>query len=139
MTEPPIKFFLPMHPPRTTAQTQGRRAYKPEALKDAEQKLAAALSKHRPEKPFTVPVRQVTKWVWYTKDKRKWGQYKGTRPDEDNLQKLLKDVMQRGGFYKDDALVASAITEKFWGGVPGIFISLEVLPRNVHCPDSLSQ
>jgi Holliday junction resolvase RusA-like endonuclease len=131
-----MQFFLPMHPPRTTAQTQGRRAYKPAALKDAEAKLAAALAQHRPETPYTVPVRQITKWIWYTEDESKWGEYKGTAPDEDNLQKLLKDVMQKQGFYKNDALVASAVTEKFWGETPGIFIRVEPLPKvGGHCPD----
>lgn len=122
-----MQFFLPMHPPRTTAQTQGRRAYKPAALREAEAKLAAALAPHRPEVPFTVPVRLVVKWIWYSKDKRLWGAYKATRPDTDNLQKLLKDVMQRAGYFKDDALVASEVIEKFWGDQPGIFIKVEPL------------
>jgi Holliday junction resolvase RusA-like endonuclease len=131
-----MQFFLPMHPPRTTAQTQGRRAYKPAALKDAEAKLAAALAQHRPEAPFTVPVRLVVKWIWHTDKPARDGTYKATRPDTDNLQKLLKDVMQRAGYFKDDALVASEVVEKFWGETPGIFIRVEPLPRTgVHCPD----
>ena len=41
--------------------------------------------------------------------------------------KLLKDVMTDLGFWKDDAQVASEITEKFWSDVPGIFIKVENL------------
>ena len=51
-----------------------------------------------------------------------------TKPDTDNLQKLLKDVMTDLGFWKDDALVASEIVEKFWAERPGIFIYVETLP-----------
>ena len=55
------------------------------------------------------------------------GQYKTTRPDTDNLQKLLKDCMSDTGFWKDDALVASEIVEKFWAERPGIYIRVEEL------------
>ena len=33
--------------------------------------------------------------------------------------------MTKLGFWKDDALVASEVIEKFWSDVPGIFISIE--------------
>ena len=57
--------------------------------------------------------------------KYKDGEYKATRPDTDNLQKMLKDCMTKCGFWKDDALVVSEITEKFWAKTPGIFIRIE--------------
>ena len=44
-----------------------------------------------------------------------------------NLQKLLKDCMTVCGYWKDDALVASEIVEKFWADVPGIYIRIEEL------------
>ncbi len=44
------------------------------------------------------------------------------KPDTDNLQKLLKDVMTAVGFWQDDAQVASEIVEKFWAEIPGIYI-----------------
>ena len=55
------------------------------------------------------------------------GEYRTTRPDTDNLQKLLKDCMTAAGFWKDDALVASEIVEKFWADVPGIYVRIEEL------------
>ena len=48
----------------------------------------------------------VTKWC-FPKGKHSDGEYKATKPDTDNLQKMLKDVMTEVGFWKDDALVAS--------------------------------
>lgn len=35
--------------------------------------------------------------------------------------------MTAAGFWKDDALVASEIVEKFWAQRPGIYIKIEVL------------
>lgn len=55
------------------------------------------------------------------------GEYKLTRPDTDNLQKLLKDCMTDMGFWTDDSLVCSEIVEKFWADTPGIYVKIEVL------------
>ena len=52
-------------------------------------------------------------------------EYRTTKPDTDNLQKLLKDCMTDVGFWKDDAQVASEICEKFWAEIPGIWIRVE--------------
>jgi Holliday junction resolvase RusA-like endonuclease len=55
------------------------------------------------------------------------GAYRITKPDTDNLQKLLKDCMTKVGFWTDDCLVASEIVEKFWAEIPGIWIRIEEL------------
>ena len=41
------------------------------------------------------------------------------------LQKLLKDCMTACGFWKDDALVAAEMAEKFWAEIPGIYVRIE--------------
>ena len=41
--------------------------------------------------------------------------------------KMLKDVMTNLKYWKDDSLVASEITEKFWADVPGIYVRIEEL------------
>ena len=38
---------------------------------------------------------------------------------------MLKDCMTGLGYWADDALVASEITEKFWSELPGIYIAIE--------------
>lgn len=122
-----LSFFLPMNPPRVTAQTQGRRKYKSPELKEARQKLTAHIAQHRPGRPLEGPVRLVVKWIWPTAKKALHGTYKATRPDTDNLQKMLKDVLQDCKYFADDAQVASEVVEKFWDKTPGIYIKLEEL------------
>lgn len=128
------EFFMPMIPPTVTAQEhevtvrKGKTVfYDPPELKDARAKLSAALAQHRPAEPYTVGVRLVVKWLFPIKGRHRNGEYKITRPDTDNLQKLLKDCMTKCGYWKDDALVASEICEKFWADVPGIWIHIEEL------------
>lgn len=129
-----ISFFLPMKPPTTTHQEKqvhvvnGKPVfYEPAELKAARAKLEAHLAKHKPDKKYTGPVRLGVKWCFPIKGKHKNGEYKTTKPDTDNLQKLLKDVMTDLGFWKDDAQVASEIIEKFWTDIPGIYIHISEL------------
>lgn len=128
-----LQFFLPMIPPTVTAQEHkvtirnGKPVfYDPPELKEARAKLTAHLAQHKPEKPYTCGVRLITSWC-FPGEGHADGEYRTTRPDTDNLQKLLKDCMTAVGFWKDDALVASELCEKFWAQVPGIFIKIEVL------------
>ena len=125
-------------PPTTTAQTReiGVRPngkpyfYKPDKLLQAEINLRNALAHFRPESPITnAPVRLTVKWLYPIANPKKHvdGEYKLTRPDTDNLQKLLKDVMTDLGFWADDSLVCSDIAEKFWADTPGIYIRIEVM------------
>ena len=128
-----IEFFLPMVPPTVTAQehkvtvVNGKpRFYDPPELKVARSKLTGALAYHRPDTPLSGPLRLVVKWC-FPASRHLDGQYKDTRPDTDNLQKLLKDCMTTCGYWRDDAQVASEISEKFWATVPGIYIKVEEL------------
>lgn len=128
-----IEFFMLMIPPTITAQehkvtvVNGKpRFYNPPELEDAKAKLLGNLMPHRPEQPIRCGVRLITKWIFPSGGHHKDGEYKLTRPDTDNLQKLLKDCMTQSGFWKDDALVASEICEKFWGDTSGIYI--QVIP-----------
>lgn len=130
-----IQFFMPMIPPTVTAQEHkvavrnGKpQFYDPPEVKDAKLKLVSALWKYKTyEHPLNSPVRLVVKWLFPITGSHKDGEYKFTRPDTDNLQKMLKDCMTKCGFWKDDALVVSEIIEKFWADNPGIFIRIEVL------------
>ena len=128
------EFFLHIIPPEKTHQQKkvtvvnGKPIfYEPPELKAVRQKLQAHLSKHVPEKKYTGAIRLITKWCFEVKGNHVNGEYKTSKPDTDNMVKLLKDVMTDLGYWTDDALVASEIIEKFWADIPGIFISIEVL------------
>ena len=139
-----IEFFLPMIPPTVTQQEHqvmvrnGKPVfYEPDHLKEARQKLMAHLGKYVPEEPLFGTIRLTTKWIWPLPEKKiqklkstglyDFAMYKTTKPDTDNIIKMLKDCMTRCGYWKDDALVASEITEKFLGMHPGIYIRIEEL------------
>jgi Holliday junction resolvase RusA-like endonuclease len=134
------EFFLPMKPPTVTHQEKdiavvmskkkGKHVpvvYDSTELKAARSKLLSNLGMYVPEKKYTGAIRMMTKWCFPITGKHHHGEYKTTKPDTDNLQKMLKDVMTELGFWTDDALVASEITEKFWAETPGIYIKIEEL------------
>lgn len=127
------EFFMPMIPPTVTHQEKqvavrnGKPVfYEPPKLKEARAKLTAYLMKHIPEQPYTSGIRLIVKWC-FPQGRHHNGEYKITKPDTDNLNKLLKDCMTHCGFWKDDALVASEICEKFWAETSGIYVKVESL------------
>lgn len=139
-----MEFFMPMIPPTVTQQEHqvavrnGKPVfYEPAELKEARAKLMAHLGKHAPAEKLSGAVRLTTKWIWplppsvmkkmTEQGEVDWATYKVTKPDTDNIIKMLKDCMTRCGFWRDDAQVASEITEKFLGMHPGIYVRIEVM------------
>lgn len=129
------EFFMPMkkvptvtHQEKQVHVVNGKPVfYEPDDLKAARAKLQAHLGQHVPKERYIGPVRLITKWCFPVLGKHQNGEYKTSKPDTDNLVKLLKDVMTELHFWKDDAQVASEITEKFWSDLPGIYVKVESL------------
>lgn len=126
-----IEFFMAMVPPSITHQMKGVAVkngkafmYNSVELNAARIKLKAYLSKHVPEKPLEGPVWLGVKWCFPIKSDHQDGEYKTSKPDTDNLEKMLKDIMQDLGFLKDDAQVVSEHVEKFWARIPGIYVMM---------------
>ena len=128
-----LEFFMPMIPPTCTHQEKKVRVvnkggkpvpvyYDPPEVKAAREKLEAYLGKHKPEAKMQGGVRLMVKWLFPCSGKHHDGEWRTSKPDTDNLQKLLKDCMTVVGFWQDDAQVCSEIAEKFWADVPGIYI-----------------
>lgn len=127
------EFFMPMDPPTVTHQEKkvtirnGRPVfYEPAELKAARQKLMAHLAQHKPETKYKQGLRLTVLWC-FPKGEHADKEYRTTRPDTDNLQKLLKDCMTAAGFWKDDCQVAIEHIEKIWARMPGIFIRIDEL------------
>ena len=137
-----IEFFMPMIPPTVTQQEHkvavnrksGRVVfYDPPELKAARSRFMDQVGRYAPEAPLDGALQLITKWIWPMDQERQemlsvvdldrfaW---KTTKPDTDNLIKLLKDCMTRTGFWKDDAQVASEVTEKFLANRPGIYVKI---------------
>lgn len=127
-----MKFFLEIDPPTVTAQEHkvvvryGKPMfYDTPKLKAARALFQGVLKLHSPEKKMQGPVSLSVVWYFRTKSHPE-GAYRVTRPDTDNLQKLLKDCMTAAGFWDDDAQVCVEHVEKFWSRKrPGIWIEAE--------------
>jgi Holliday junction resolvase RusA-like endonuclease len=130
-----MRFKLKMTPPTATAQQKGERVvggyihhYKKKNVAQAEAILRDALLPYVPEEPITdKPISMCTVWMFpYPKSAKRhepgWYRRKITRPDTDNLNKLLKDVMTDMGFWKDDALICTELIMKVYSDEPGILI-----------------
>ena len=144
-----MNFKLKMIPPTATAQQKGERVvngyihhYKKRNVAAAEAILRDALLPYVPEAPIACrpgglcvtwpcPYPIVFEAMWefpYPKSAKKhkpgFERWKITRPDTDNLNKMLKDVMTDMGFWVDDALISVEIIAKVYSDEPGIEITV---------------
>lgn len=132
-----MQLRLKMIPPTATAQQKGEcvRAgyihhYKKKNVAAAEAILRDALLPYVPAEPITGrAVFLSVSWLFpYPKSAKKhnpgWTRLKITRPDTDNLNKLLKDLMTDMGFWKDDALICSEDIRKRYSDEPGLIITI---------------
>jgi Holliday junction resolvase RusA-like endonuclease len=130
-----IEFFMPMVPPTVTAQQREIRVvkgkpvvYDTAEISAARAKLEGHLAPHAPAAPLDGPVRLIAKWCWPCEGTPHGdGEWRSTKPDVDNITKMLNDAMEKLGFFTNDSRVASGVTEKFWAAVPGIYVRIEEL------------
>ena len=84
------------------------------------------LIEHKPERKLRGPIKLFVVFYFNVKSPKKlWGTYKTTRPDTDNMIKLLKDVMTKQGFWEDDAQVADEHVIKRFAEEASIYIRIE--------------
>lgn len=125
-----MKFYVRMDEvPKTTAQqkkfsTKTKTFYKTSKIKQSEYLLARALSGRQPRKTYDTPIELSVTWLFPHTKKSKDGERKGTRPDLDNLQKLLQDIMCKLGYYKDDSLITDLKVKKRWHRHSGLIIEI---------------
>ena len=115
--------------PSATGQEKGYSTkthtyYEPAKVKEARAKLMAHLAPHRPEKPFSGPVKLTVRWCYPVSETHPESTWKTSRPDTDNLQKIFKDCMTKLRFWRDDAQVCSETIEKFYWSVPGVYVQI---------------
>ena len=129
-----MRFFLDINPPTATAQEKSVRIihgrpvfYEPANLKQAKALLMNSLAAYKPTEPMQGALELRTTWLFPVGKSHKGGEWRITRPDTVNLQKMLKDCMTRCGYWKDDAQVVREIVEKQWAEGPGIHIEVKQL------------
>lgn len=135
-----ISFFIPGEPPTVTAQQKGQnrktgKYYKPAELKAAEQKYMAYAYQARPEHPIKGAVHLIVSFGFSVTGKHYDREPKISKPDTDNMVKLLKDCLTRCRFWDDDAQVALETVGKYWRSTPGI--SVVVQPWEEHVKEVL--
>ena len=126
-----MDFYMNIIPPTATAQMKKVRVvngkpmfYEPEKVKAAKKLLIRGLIRHAPLEPMEGPLVLKVEWRFPKGKSHKDGEWRTTRPDTDNLQKLLKDCMTYCGFWKDDAQVVREEVEKLWADQPGLHITI---------------
>ena len=132
-----MRIFLLIDPPPVTAQeTQVAVVrnkpvfYKPEKLKEAKKEIIKHLMPFKPVKPYEGAIELHVVWLFPKGKRHKHNEWRITKPDTDNLEKLLKDCMTQVGFWKDDAQVVKEVVEKRWSDEPtGISIFIDTLPK----------
>lgn len=133
-----LEFFVPIKKIPTTTHQQKKVSvvkgkpvfYEPDELMKARVLLMAHLAPHAPKTPLTGPIHLTVKWLYPMTQKSVDGQYKTSKPDNDNQVKLLQDCMTELGFWKDDAHVASHLLQKFYSVRVGIYIQAYELNSN---------
>jgi Holliday junction resolvase RusA-like endonuclease len=135
---PFMELFIPCTPPKATSQQKGARIvgkhiqfYKKKNVAAAESDLLSMLRPFAPEVPISGPTQLVVIWTFpYRKSERKALVKAGvlipnnTRPDLDNLSKLLTDALVRLRFIEDDGQLYVVTLEKYWGPSPGIRVKI---------------
>ena len=130
-----IRFFIPLRRIPTVTQQEHKvtvrggkpHFYEPAELKAARQLFRDHLCRYRPNKPLQGPVYLETSWMFPAGTRHHNGEWKCTKPDTDNLVKMLKDEMTRLGFWKDDSQVAAEVIQKRWSDQSGLLIILDEL------------
>lgn len=136
-----MRIWIPIEagPPTYTAQqrrwtTRGGKpvTYPDKRAKRTRAALTAMLAPYAPRTPMTGPVRMSVSLVYPYRRSEKKSVIKEakripkvTRPDTDNLVKLLQDVMTQCGYWMDDNQVYDLHPVKYWGPEPGIEINIE--------------
>ena len=124
-----FEFFMDKMP--TTRQQKGIKVVKGQVRtynrgNSANYELQKNLLMNKPKVPFDKGVAITLKvyFIYGTKDKKKWGKRKITRPDGDNLMKGFQDYMQHYRYFMDDAQIAPLIVDRFWGQNNKIIVEL---------------
>lgn len=130
MAKKVISFSDRFSIPSGTSQQRGirgRRTHPKESLKIARAEWKAFLERHAPKVPVGGALSLNIIFAYATKDKRKWGCPKTTRPDTTNLVKIAEDAMTACGYWGDDSQVAETYAARVWDETGWVKVEVSVL------------
>lgn len=127
-----IELFIPGPPPTVTHQekkvtvVRGKpRFYEPAELKAARALFRDWAATKTPEQPMRGAVELTVSWYFPATYAHRPGTPKITKPDTDNLMKLLKDCLTAAHWWVDDAQVWKERSAKVYSDLPGVYIVAE--------------
>jgi len=121
-----ISFFHECDPPKSTAQQRQffrKGTTLTPAAKKAKATWLAIVEQYKPDKPLRGALSVIITITWY--HKKKGVEPRTTRPDLDNVAKLLLDAMTKAGYWNDDNQVYDLRLTKFNGPLPGVSVIVE--------------
>ncbi len=131
------EFVLDIVPPTVTAQmkrmsTKGGhvRFFKDKRLQSAEDLFLTELQPYAPGSPMQGAIVLAVDWNFPTNTAHRHREWKTTRPDLDNMQKLLKDCMTKLAFWNDDSQVVIEVAQKSYDPNPHITVQIAQLRGN---------
>lgn len=125
---PKIEFSHSCIIPNSTAQQRRMTAkggFLPPRTMQAKAFWQALMEKHAPPAPLTGPLSLIVIFYYQKKTKTL---YKTTKPDLDNLMKMVQDAMQQTGYFVNDSQISILSVGKYYStDFAGIRLSLEQL------------
>lgn len=109
-----INIHVPGQPAHVTHQSgtkynaRTKRTYKTSELIEWENRIARAAESQIPKEPLKGPILMIGTFLFETKDKKKKGTWKESKPDTDNMMKTPKDILGEMNFSR------SEISKLFW-------------------------
>jgi len=123
-----IEFFDACIIPTATAQQRRQTrtgGYLPPAARNAKAFWQAFFEKHAPSEPMSGPLSLIITFTFRCRKGGKPDGYKTTRPDLDNLLKLVQDAMTKCGYWQDDSQIVILSASKNFGGKPGVYVNIQ--------------
>ena len=115
-----LKFEFELEKMPTTQQQKGiKKVYGKLQFYDrggtSNYELKSNLMKNKPKECFekNVPLKLSVTFFYAIKQKKRWWQWKTSRPDLDNLMKNLQDYLTKLRYYADDSQIVWLESKKF--------------------------
>ena len=130
-----IEFFQNLDKiPTVTAQQKGvnfkdKKFYTKPEIRLVENLYKTMLIPYKPSVPMTGAVALKVSFRFPLSRGHHEGDYKTTKPDTDNMVKLLKDCMTMVGYWKDDSQVAYEVVKKTYSKDSGIYVCAETIDQ----------